>query len=496
MVNVGVSFFLAPFVVNTLGSTRYGLWAVTMQFTGYLYLLDFGVRESVIRYTSKYMARNHGARLNRILTVAFGVYGPITLLTLVVTGVFVWQAPHLLDYDASYDAEARWAIAFVGMTIAQTFIFNVFTGIVLGLQRWSTVNASNVVLALARTLAIVIALKAGYGIAAMAAIQFIAGTLSGLFVWFLAARYLRQAGATIRMVAMTWRRFRALATRVFRYGLFVFLSNIGQKIIVASDALIIAAFLPIASVTYFAIAGSLIDSLRSLLGSSSQVFAPIASRLHTTGDRQQLGTLLVQGSKFILLLAIPVAGTFAVLGDIFIGLWMGRQFMGPAGEVLMVLAISTLLSAPTYTMGMVLYGISRHNLNAYLKIGEAVANLGLSLFLVQRLGILGVAVGTAVPQAVVCVFILPYVTCRAVGLSYSSYMWRTVTGPALAAVPFLLAELWIRHNVEFTSLLTFFGSIAALCVVYGGLVFYLALESSERSWALAVIRRRPPAQAG
>lgn len=34
-----VSFFMSPFVVNKLGSIYYGIWALTLQFTGYLNLL-------------------------------------------------------------------------------------------------------------------------------------------------------------------------------------------------------------------------------------------------------------------------------------------------------------------------------------------------------------------------------------------------------------------------------------------------------------------------
>ncbi|MEQ8205984.1 MAG: hypothetical protein RIA65_07405, partial [Woeseia sp.] len=55
-VNIVISFFLAPFIVKSLGNTWYGIWVIMMQFTGYLYLLDFGVRESVIRYVSKFLA--------------------------------------------------------------------------------------------------------------------------------------------------------------------------------------------------------------------------------------------------------------------------------------------------------------------------------------------------------------------------------------------------------------------------------------------------------
>lgn len=491
-VNVAVSFFMAPFVVGKLGAQMYGVWAVTMQMTGYLYLLDFGVRESVVRYTSKYTARKQAGRLNRIITVALWVYGAVAALTLAVTGVFVWLAPDLFTYDPAFHAQARWTILIIGLTIAQTFVFNVFTGVMLGLQRWAVSNLINIGVALARAALIVTFLNLGYGIVALALIQFLAAIASGTVVWWLATGYLRQAGAAANIVRMPWRRFRALAWRVFGYGFFVFLSNVGQKIIVASDAIIIAVFLPLSSVTSYAIAGTLITSLQSLLGSTSFVFAPEASRLDAIGDRQRLGDVIVSGSKFVLVLALPVAITYMILGSTFISLWMGPEFSKSSGEVLTVLAGAVIVSAPSYVIGMVLYGISRHNIAAYLIMGEAAANLILSVVLVQRMGILGVALGTAIPRAIVAFIVLPVATCRAVGYPFTKFLKGTYQGPLMAAIPLVLTEIWVSRNVSFGGLTSFFGMVALLSTGYLLLIYWWALDRLERAWLLKLVGLRTP----
>ena len=65
LLNIIISFFLAPYVVHKLGNVYYGIWAIVMQFTGYMYLMDFGVRDAVIRYTSQLNAKNSGKQLNQ-----------------------------------------------------------------------------------------------------------------------------------------------------------------------------------------------------------------------------------------------------------------------------------------------------------------------------------------------------------------------------------------------------------------------------------------------
>jgi O-antigen/teichoic acid export membrane protein len=489
IVNVAISFFLAPFVVNQLGSVWYGIWAVTMQFIGYLYLFDFGVRESVIRYTSKYVARGQGTQLNKVLRVAFSVYGAVTLLVLLVSGLLAWWAPGFLDLEPQYQADARWTIALTGATIAQSFFFNVFSGVVLGLQRWVVNNIIGIVIVLVRTALIVMALDAGHGIVMMALIQLGASLAVGIATWILSIRYLRQAGTPMRWVSLRARQFRALASRVFRYGFFVFLSNIGQKIIVASDAIIIAAFLPVASVTYYAIAGSLIDPLRSLLASTAHVFAPVASNLHALGKRNELGETLVAGSKLLLILALPVGLTFILLGEEFIRLWMGAEFARPSGEVLAILGAAIVASTPSFVSSMVLYGISRHDRNAYLKMAEAVVNLALCILLVRKLGIVGVAIGFAVPHVISSALVLPWMVCRAIDFPLPRFYGSVLTGPLLASVPFALLLLWMRSNHEFSGLVEFFAAIAGACVIYAMVAFFVALDARERAWVLGHLRR-------
>jgi O-antigen/teichoic acid export membrane protein len=49
-----IAFFLSPFVVHHLGATSYGIWILIMSVTGYLGLLDLGVRGTVPRYIATF----------------------------------------------------------------------------------------------------------------------------------------------------------------------------------------------------------------------------------------------------------------------------------------------------------------------------------------------------------------------------------------------------------------------------------------------------------
>jgi O-antigen/teichoic acid export membrane protein len=199
----------------------------------------------------------------------------------------------------------------------------------------------------------------------------------------------------------------------------------------------------------------------------------------------------VRGAKLTVLVTLPISLTFAVLGEHFIGLWMGPQYMESAGAVLLVLALTQIISAPHYIVSSVLYGMSKHRMMAWLRVGEAAANLGLSIYLVQKMGIVGVALGTAISHAIVVLLLLPTLVSRLMTISISQYFIRSYCRPLLAAVPFLVAALWVRNHWPAANLAVFFAQVAALCCVYVAAVYALALDPEERQMILKLVARKP-----
>lgn len=480
-VGIGIAFVLSPFVVNRLGAAWYGVWAVAAQFTGYLYLLDFGVRESVVRYTSKYVARSQGLQLNRVLTAAVLLYAPAAFLALAATSLFVWRVPYWFSLEPHYWRDTRLAVGFAGATIAQTFLLNVFTGIILGLRRWDLANVMGIAAHVGRAGLIVFFLLRGHGIVAVAAIQACVALASGIANMVVALVLLHRQGMTFRLVTLSRRRFSRLTTKIFGYGFFVVVNNIGEKVIHATDAMVVGLFLPIASVAYYAIAGSLIGYARALLGATTQVFSPLASHFHAVRQQRELHDAFLLGVTITVLTAAPIAGGFIVLGREFVGLWMGSEFAYPSSQVLSSLAIALAVGSPQFVISSVLYGISRHRLIAVLRAAEAAANLALSLWLVHIFGLIGVALGTVLPHVTIVVFVLPYFACRAVGVSLRAYYFVAYIRPAIALAPFLLAAVWFHHLLPATSLLMFFLKTATLLVVvYLPSAFGLGLNADQR----------------
>jgi O-antigen/teichoic acid export membrane protein len=160
-------------------------------------------------------------------------YYGIAALAFLASMAMAFALPFVFSIPPQSVPTARWTLLLTGAAIAQGFVFNVFTGVLMGLQRWYLVVRMGVVFSLIRAGLIVAALSNGLGIVALGAIQLIVGTVLGLVVLFFARRSLPSYRPRVVRPA------REELTRVFGYAKYVFGNNIGEKLVFRTDALVI-----------------------------------------------------------------------------------------------------------------------------------------------------------------------------------------------------------------------------------------------------------------
>ena len=340
VVNTALSFFIAPIVVHSLGSVSYGIWSLLMQFTGYLWLFDFGVRESVIKYVAEYHASDEREELATTIRTAMSVYAVVAALGLVVAAILAAALPYLFNIPEEAVGAARVTAFLTGATVAQSFLSNVFAGVLMGLQRFYLVARTGILFSVCRALAIFTLLSTGHGIISLALVHLTMSLVYGLLMYRL---------CTVHLPYVPFRPVRARREKVVKllnYGKWVLISNIGDKVIFATDAIVIGIFLPISALTYYAIAGTLIGHLRSLIQAMASIFNPLSSSLQARKEPEALATVVRTGSKVSVLLGLPLCIGFILLGERFITLWMGPSYGPTAGQVLAALAIGHVDRSP------------------------------------------------------------------------------------------------------------------------------------------------------
>jgi O-antigen/teichoic acid export membrane protein len=475
LINGAIGFFLSPFIVRHLGASAYGVWVLLVSLTGYLGFLDLGNRGAVTRFVAKFHSEKSHEQSSYTVSSASALFIVAGIVAIAVSVLFaIFAVPHL-RIPPSYSRTAQIVVVIAGANIAVSLLSGVFGGVLVGLQRFELCNSIALGVTALRVVAIVIALIGGRGLTSLALIQ-LGSSLAELFVGFTFARRLYPE---LRLATSYFSR--PHISLIFSFGVYTFLLLVSNYLVYYTDALVIGVFLPIAFVTFFAIAGNLIVYARELVGGFSRTMTPLASKMEVESGHQELPETTLKAARYCSLAVLPIFVTFMIRGPSFIGLWMGPAYADLSGHVLEILSLPWFLGSSTAVITSVMLGISRHKPVVPVALAEGVGNLVLSIILVRAMGVLGVAWGTAIPNLAVTLFFWPWYVHRTLGVPIRRYVTSLWLVPAIAVVPFAICTYFLGRFWPAPSLGFFFLQTALVLPVAFIGIWYFGLRADERA---------------
>ena len=477
-VTVATGFFLSPVILHHLGDDAFGLWTLVFAITGYYGLFDFGIRSSVIRYVAKFSAVDDREELHRLINTSLFSYGCVAALLLVLTALGSFHVDKIFHVEPAFMHTARILFIMVGASLALGFPFAVFAGTLEGLQKFHLLNGVNILNTLLRAVLIVFVLKHGYGLLTVALITVLLPLLGGVIN---ALSVFRLIGLRIGPRLVSRNTFR----KIVNYGSVTFMISVAYRLRFKTDALVIAAFLPAAQITYFTIGSRLVDYAGEVVSSLAQIFVPLSSQSHATGDVAALRKIFVAGNRACALVIFPIAAMLAVLGKSAIEAWVGPRYVQSGYPVLMILLIPSTIMLAQSASGRILYGMAKHKTWAWIVLAEGIANLVLSMLLVRPYGIVGDALGTAIPLTCSMLFFMPGHLCRLLGIRLRTYVTEAFLLPLGLCIPLVVSLLWMRYWFVAHNYIQLLAQIFIGSAVYGAGLLWAT--RTRRIWNVAAL---------
>jgi O-antigen/teichoic acid export membrane protein len=481
-----LGFIQAPIVVLGLGNTWYGIWVLVNQLTGYTWLFDIGIREAVVRYVSKHHIRKEFNTINEIVSSAIYLYLLISLTTMLLILALVILLPYLFKLGSDVSTTARTALFIVGLNIAINWFFNAYVGILIGLQRFDIFQKIGMCLGGVNFILVVIFIKAGFGIVALSLTGLGVSMVSNVLVYWQCKKLLPE----FRLLRFGGKipQFKKL----INYGKYVFLNNIGLKVVQGSSVLMIGIFLPVSAITIFAIPSQLINYMGNLVSTAMGVLNPLISELESQRDMVKIRTTLVRGTKFSLLVGLPVGLVYLIMGKSFISLWMGKEYGEGGAQVLIILTAATLVALAHHVMGNVLLGMSRHKIVAYVHIAEAVVNIIMTVIFIKMWGLVGAALGMAIAHVILNGVVLPVLVCRSLDFPIGQYAKESIIPPILSGLPFAVCCYFIHNIFPASNLIVFFLWVVSIMPIFILSAWYISFTRTERKEYAQMIYRFAP----
>jgi len=469
-----VTLAMTPFIIHSLGDTMYGLWIFVGSFLGYYGLMDFGINSAIQRFLSRALSLNDTKDANKVLNTALAIFTIIGFVTLFFSFIIAFAVP-LLIKNITEVSLFRKIVLILGLNFAIGFPLRVFSGILTANIRYDLSTAIELIKLALRTIFIIVLLKAGQGIMALAFITLVTD-ISGYIAKYFVVRHLYGYIVFSRKL-IDKSKIRPL----FGYSIYTFISQIADQLRYNVDKLVITIFIGFGSVTLYSIASRLIRYYIDFIISAIGILTPIFSQYEARNDYVAIREKFIFTTKISSYLSIMIGGILILFGRAFIQRWVGTKYLS-AYPILLVLAIPVTFGSMQAPSVHVLYGISKHKLYAISNSIEGIANLILSLILVRKYGLIGVALGTAIPMIIIKLFVQPVYTCRMMKLGIKEYYFKVLM-PTILNSCIVLIVLWVTvKNFITANYFNLAAFILGFVVLFSVCIFFLGFNLLERKY--------------
>lgn len=437
-VSLLVGFLLMPYVLHTLGDRAYGGWIFINSIASYAGLMYLGFGDTISRFVATHHTRQDWRRLNESVNVVFAVYTAMGAAAVAASWLIAWLLPSFRDWHGDSLVELRAVVLLLGLNVASGMIGSVFGGVLLGIQRFDLVRGITIASDLLRVAAILLVLRAEWGLLTLASIQLSVTVIENLSYYAAVRRHVPTLSIGRRFLSM------AALKECFGFSAFAFLGAVASQLIYATDTIVIGIVLGAEAIVPYHVAMRLCQFMRRPIEQVGEVCMPKAGELHAVNDLPSLNQLVIRGvGTSFLLVAGMFIGTVYFGGDL-IRLWVGDGYSS-SHQLLLVLLGAQVIALPLGVVRSILFGMGQARVPALLYLAEAVANLVLSLVLIGPFGIYGVALGTAIPIVLMELgLLLPFVLKQL--HMRLKHMLAAVVAPQIVPLAALLAYSSFVHS--------------------------------------------------
>lgn len=469
LVTILVTYVLTPWTISRLGAGPYGLWLVITSLVSYLTLIRGGLPSASVRYLAEQVAADDQSRIDAAIASCMTLYFWLSAVAFLVgAGMFVF-------FEATYNDDptllfaARWAFVFAAVEASFGFMAHVPYAVLEAHDEFVTRNWI-------RLASVALRVVLTFGLLAVRPDLIALGvtlTVCTFFELFFGIWLVKRRFPKTRFGFRGWDS--DLARKMVRYGAYVMLLSVGGRLAFKSDALVIGHFGSPEDVSIYSVANSLVLYLMEFLVAIAIVVAPKSTRLRNTGQTEELQKLFLQWTKISASLSQIVGLFLLFLGPAFLTWWINPEFGARGGAALQVLVLSFLFFLPIRGVGIpILMGVGNIAVPSMAFLALGVINVGLSILLVPRLGLLGAALGTAIPNVLFSGAVV-FIVCRETGVAVGRFIEYTAVRVVIGSLPlaaYLAVCAWVLNVQGFFGLLfSGLGYLALAALVWLGFVF-------------------------
>ncbi|MDB6017034.1 MAG: hypothetical protein JWR19_1523 [Pedosphaera sp.] len=482
---------VGPIHVSGLTYEEFGFYSVLWSIFGYGILMDFGFGLAAQKKVAELSVHKDWKQLSQVLSTIFFFY--FISAAIIIIGVLLTSHQLIgtirIEHPENREVFRQILVMFLCF-VGLSFPIGISIEILYGQQRIALANNLASVGALVNFGLIVAAMHYHWELKTIFIFSLTCALVPSLIGGYMGLRSMPEVKLHPRYFSIS------VLKETMRFSVYAYVGIVTTLIMSQTDRLIIATTLATAAVTIYQLGAKVADIFYSFTLQLPETISPAAAHLHAQGDRTALQRLLVDGTRFNVMVATPLYLLCALFMEGLMSILNKGQAISPdtfwAGQALMLWGYTTII---THSISKKIFMMCGHEKKLIqLSIVEALLNLVLSLGLVLYFrNVVCVAVGSLIPSLIIGWFYLWPWAAKDAGVNRRGLARKVLLQNWAAGVPLLIFGLICRSvpALDFrTNTLVFVLEGALACVVAAISLWRWGLSDQEREKVGGIIGRR------
>jgi len=480
-IKLGTSLLLVPIFIDELGKDGYGIVILVGSIISLSTLFEMGVRTGLVRFLAKSYSKKDFQLFNEYLNTSIVIYLGIWMLLSILLIYFSPLLATTFKVPNNYHDLAVILLRTFGViTIFWSFTSPIFSAITSAFNRYDVTNYRQSLISTISIISVIVAVKYfNVGIVGWAVLTVIFDAITTI---------------SIVVIAFQMTPFIAVSTKLFRkdrliemlkFGFIAFIGGWSRKMKIDADPLILSSFLGPAAIPIYRAGVAMPSHARPLIGALTGQIHTVSTAYYSTGDIVRFRKVFESGTKYTLLMGVPLLVVFLFFADDILQLWLGTRLTAKElhNAVLCMQGMAVIdfcfyLEGSSYA---ILYGMNKLKFMTFTDIFLGIINISASILLVKYSGwgIPSVLLPTIILEGLARPWYL-YYTAKVMGYAQKSIL-PNIYLPAFTVLFLTVVAGWgINFLIVPNSLISLLAAGASLGCIWMITMWFLGLTDADR----------------
>lgn len=473
-INMFVNLLYVPILLNTIGDSEYGLYQLVGSVIAYLNIMESLLTGSVSRFYSKAHVEGNEKLKENTLAIAQRIYNRLSLI-LIVFGAVAYhfmRSVYSQSLSANELTEAGFMMAVMVINIIVNMKSYVYSAALTANERFIFARVLQIIMTVMQPVAVILIInRYPYAISVVTA-----QLLINIGINIVRVIYCRKR---LHVRIKYHGKDKELTMQILFLSIQLMFAMIADIIFLKADQLILGMYST--SVVAIYSVGSQIYMNYSPIGNAiSGVFMLKITQLYNDNKNvSEISELFIRLGRITMLVLGLVLTGFILYGKEFILLWVGEGY-DEAYYVALLIMIPLTVEIIQHIGITILQVVNKYAFRSKVYLLSAIVNVGLTIWLVREMGIIGAALSTGITITICHGFIMNWYYDKEIGLNISKF-WHEILKIILPILAITVVGYFISLIRVSIPTLQFAIHVVLYSFVYLASMYIIGMNKYERT---------------